>query len=76
MNKKIYLVSPERAESGTLETLPQTNGIIFLKNDDLIKSDQVFKEDDLVCITSEASLDITRERIIDKTKKAAIELLK
>ena len=32
MPGKLYLIHPEHSESGTLETLPKTQGIVLMNN--------------------------------------------
>ena len=77
MNRsKLYLIAPNYAESGTLETLPQTDGLQILKNDDLVRSKIRFSSNDLVCITSEASIEQVKQRMDDENKKNAIGILK
>lgn len=76
MTNKLYLISPERAESGTLETLPVTKGMILLEENQVISKDFYFQKHDKICITSEASLEIVKNKIADITKKRAINLLK
>ncbi len=73
---KFYLIAPNYAESGTLETLPETDGLQILKNDDLVQSKLHFSTNDLVCITSEASIELVKQRIDDENKKNAISVLK
>lgn len=76
MTNKLYLIHPEHSESGTLETLPETQGIALMKNMDVQANGWMFNIDDKVCITSEASLDIVREKLKDTAKQKAIDYLK
>lgn len=76
MTNKLYLVSPNKSESGTLETLPPTEGMILIKDDQIISQNFNFQKNDKICITSEASLDIVKNKIADNSKKEAINLLK
>lgn len=76
MTNKLYLVSPNKAESGALETLPQTKGMLLVKDNEIIAKDFQFQVEDKICITSEASLEIVRSKITDNSKKKAIDLLK
>lgn len=76
MTNKLYLISPESAEAGTLETLPATKGMTLLKDNQIISKEFHFQKDDKICITSEASLDIVKNKIADNAKKQAINLLK
>ncbi len=72
----LYLVSPEKSESGALETLPATEGMQMLKDTDIQNKNFQFRPNDKVCITSEASLQIVREALTDKAKQNAINVLK
>ncbi len=72
----LYLVSPEKSESGALETLPKNQGLKMLKDTDIKNGSFQFKPNDKVCITSEASLQIVREALTDESKKNAINVLK
>lgn len=74
--QNFFLISPNYAESGTLETLPKTEGLRILKNDYLVESNIRFSQNDLVCITSEASIELVRQKMDDVTKKNAIGILK
>ncbi|HMB63002.1 MAG TPA: ATP-grasp domain-containing protein [Eudoraea sp.] len=74
--RKFYLISPNYAEAGTLETLPATPGLRVIKNDSLERSNIRFSSDDLICITSEASIEVVKERIDDPAKRNAINMLK
>ncbi|WP_010180147.1 ATP-grasp domain-containing protein [Aquimarina agarilytica] len=76
MSGKLYLVSPNSAESGTLETLPVTANLVHLKEEDVNEASFNFKKEDKVCVTSEASLDIVRKKIEDKAKIKGIDCLK
>lgn len=76
MYNKLYLISPESSEAGTLETLPVTKGMNLIKDNQITSNDFYFHKDDKICITSEASLEIVKNKIVDPTKKDAINLLK
>ena len=76
MNNKLYLVFPSDSESGTLETLPETDGMQLIKDIDTQAKDFKFDADDKICITSEASLEIVKEKLTDVSKKSAINYLK
>lgn len=73
---KLYLIAPNYAEAGALETLPQTSGLHILKNDNLVQSELRFNTHDKVCITSEASIELVKNRLIDSSKQKAIDTLK
>ncbi len=72
----LYLVSPEKSESGALETLHKTEGMTMLKDTDIQNKNFQFKPNDKVCITSEASLQIVKDALSDEAKKNAISVLK
>jgi hypothetical protein len=72
----MYLITPQKGEAGSIETLPATEGMKIIKDHDLIQSDLKFNIEDKVCITSEASIEIVKERLEDDKKKNAIEVLK
>lgn len=76
MNNKLYLVYPSNSESGTLETLPETKGMQLIKDGDIQAKDFMFDVEDKICITSEASLEIVKEKLTDVSKKNAIDYLK
>ena len=73
---KLYLIAPNNAEAGSLETLPKTDGLRVIKNDELENSNIRFASTDLVCITSEASIDLVKQRMNDHNKQNAISILK
>ena len=73
---KFYLISPDKGESGTLETLPVTDGLEIVKNNQIVQSNIRFSSNDLVCITSEASIELVKQRMDDLPKKNAISILK
>ncbi len=74
--EKFYLVSPEKSESGALETLPKTEGLKMLKDTEIQEKSFQFNLNDKVCITSEASLQIVKDALTDEAKKNAINVLK
>ena len=76
MTKNLYLIYPDSSESGALETLPKTNGMQLVKDIDIQAKGFMFDVEDKVCITSEASLEIVKEKLSDKSKKNAIDCLK
>lgn len=76
MNSKLFLVYPSNSESGTLETLPETDGMKLVKDTDIQADTFQFSTEDKICITSEASLDIVKNELTDSAKKRAIDYLK
>lgn len=76
MTDKLYLVLANQAEAGAIETLPHTEGMTLINDSQVLSSDFTFQRGDKICITSEASLDIVMNNLVDKPKKEAIELLK
>ena len=73
---KFLLISPNAAEAGALETLPPTPGLRIMKNDEVINENLRFSPDDLICITSEASIELVKNRMDDPVKKNALAVLK
>ncbi len=73
--QKVYLIT-SKAESGTLESLPITEHLEIISNDDLVKTDLRFTKDDKVCIASEVSIETIVNRMDDRSRKNTIESLK
>jgi hypothetical protein len=73
--QKVYLIT-SNAESGTLESLPITDHLEIISNDDLVKTDLRFGKDDKVCIASEVSIETIVSRMDDSSRKNTIESLK
>ena len=71
-----WLIADPSAESGALETLPETPGLEVISIDNLRECDLRFSSDDIVCITSEAVMDTVVSRIDDPTRRKAIGLMK
>ena len=74
IDNKVYLIT-SNAEAGTIETLPPTNGIEIISNDQLITTDLCFDATQKVCITSETSIETIASRI-DTNRANAIQKLK
>ena len=74
IDSKIYLIT-SNAEAGTIETLPLTDNIEIISNDNLISADLCFYANQKVCITSETSIEIIANRI-DLNRANAIKQLK
>jgi hypothetical protein len=73
-NNKIYLIT-SNAEAGTMETLPLTEEIEIISNEQLEQSDLYFKVHQKVCVTSETSIEIISSRM-DSNRANAIKILK
>ena len=71
-----YLIISSDAESGTIETLPNTAGLTIINTVDLAQSDLTFSSEDKVCINSEAVIELLLDRLKDRAKVKAIESLK
>ena len=71
-----YLITSSNAESGTIETLPETADLILLNATDLAKVNLRFSIKDKVAITSESAIELVLERMDDATKVNAILSLK
>jgi len=76
MSNNLFLVYPENAESGTIETLPETENLSLINEDQFSLKKDTFSITDKVCITSEASFELVLNNIKDKTKRDAVESLK
>ena len=76
MTNQIYLIYPGSSEAGTMETLPETTGMSKIQSNHLNESSIYFSENDKVCMTSEACLELVKDRIECVQKKNAIEILK
>ncbi|WP_242155325.1 ATP-grasp domain-containing protein [Aestuariivivens sediminis] len=76
MNSKLYLVYPDHSESGTLETLPDTNGMELIAERDFLDKYKTMSFPCKICTTSEATLDSILNGIDDDVTKTAIESMK
>ena len=76
MKETVYLVYPASAESGTIETLPKTEGMILIQEDVFLDQYADLSNTNKVCITSEATLDSILKCIKDKGKIEAIKSMK
>ena len=77
-NNKIdlYLIYSDSSEAGSMETLPDTQGLQALEYKELQQSDLTFTAEDKICITTEACLDLVLERMTNEEIKKSIEVLK
>ncbi len=73
MDSKIYLIT-SNAEAGTIETLPSTDRIEIISNENLTKTDLSFEENQKVCITSETSIELISNRIDANRANAILKL--
>ena len=73
--QKVYLIT-SNAESGTLESLPVTEHLEMISNEDLTKTKLRFTKDSKVCIASEVSIETIVSRMDDRSRKRTIESLK
>lgn len=71
-----YLIASSDAESGTIETLPKTEGLTIVNTNDLANANWRFTTKDKVCITSEAAIEVVLERLEDEARINAIIALK
>ncbi len=71
-----YLIASSDAESGTIETLPETEGLTIVNTNDLANSNWKFSTKDKVCITSEAAIEVVLDRLEEEAKINAIIALK
>lgn len=72
----MYLITSEKSEAGTMETLPITEGMLILNQGELLKSELAFQNTDKVCITSEAVIVDLLKHMQDEPRSRAIEILK
>ena len=73
--QKVYLIT-SNAESGTLESLPVTEHLEIISNEDLVQTNLRFTKDSKVCIASEVSIETIVSRMDDRSRKQTIESLK
>ena len=76
MNTKLYLVYPDSAESGTLETLPKTEGLELLGESDFLNRYINLVASAKMCITSEATLESILKKLDNETTKNALLTMK
>ncbi|AWX46195.1 hypothetical protein HME9304_03227 [Flagellimonas maritima] len=76
MDNLLYLVFPKNAESGALETIPDTKGMIVIQEDDFLKLPENIINSNKICITSEATLENVLCKIDDDLKVNAIKSMK
>lgn len=73
--QKLYLIT-SNAESGTVESLPVTENLEIISNEDLAQTNLRFSKHDKVCIASEVSMETIVTRMDDPSRKKTIESLK
>jgi len=76
MKNTLYLVYPDSAESGTLETLPNTKGMELLQESYFFDNYDAIPSSCKLCITSEATLESVLKRLKDGATKSAIQSMK
>jgi len=76
MKHRLYLVYPDGAESGTLETLPDTEGLELIKESKFLENYHELPSPNKVCITSEATLVSILKQLNDQVTKSAIQAMK
>lgn len=76
MENNMYLIYPESAESGALETLPDTEGMELLTERQFAENYKGYPHAKKICVTSEATLETILNNLNDKTKKSAIQSMK
>ena len=76
MKNTLYLVYPKSSESGTLETLPETEGMKLIPEDDFVNNYGDKTDTNKVCITSEASLESILRIVKDQSKIDGISAMK
>lgn len=76
MKNTLYLVYPKSSESGTLETLPETEGMKLIPQDDFVNIYGDKADSSKVCITSEASLESILKCVQDQSKIDGIIAMK
>jgi len=71
------LIGNPSSESGTLETLPTTSGLVLLDKHQLQEQPNLrFGKADKVCLTSESILDDVLARMDDENRRSAVLILK
>ena len=76
-NNSAFLISNRASESGTLETLPDTNGLQVLDKGQLRQQTSLrFGKDDKVCLTTESIIEDVLNRLDDENRKTAVLKLK
>ena len=75
--KPAYLISNPSGESGALDTLPETKGLIVISKEQLHEQKELrFGKDDKVCLTTESVLDEVLNRLDDEDRRDAVLQLK
>ncbi len=72
----MYLIISKDNEPGTLDTLPATEGLTVLKEDEFLKSDIQLDDGTMSAITTEGVLDSVNKKTISEHKIKATILLK
>ncbi len=72
----MYLIISNNNEPGTLDTLPQTEGLVVLKEDEFLSSDIQLDDGTTYAITTEGVIDSVNKKTVSKNKLEATILLK
>ena len=75
MDSVLYLVFPRNAESGTLETLPDTKGMQLIREDEFLELSSETINASKICITSEAALESVASKIDEDSKVIGIKVM-
>ncbi len=76
MDSLLYLVFPQSAESGTLETMPDTKGMRVIREDEFLELSIETINSSKICITSEAALESVTSKIDNTSKALGIKAMK
>ncbi|WP_242117785.1 ATP-grasp domain-containing protein [Aestuariivivens sediminicola] len=76
MKDTLYLVYPDSAEAGTLETLPETEGLIRMSEGSFLEDYDNLTKPHKISTTSEATLESILKRITDEETRRAILSMK
>ena len=74
--KTLFLVYPDSAEAGTIETLPHTEGMELIRESSFLDSYDSLPGTNKICITSEATIESILKKLNDKVTVNAIQSMK
>ncbi len=72
----MYLIISNDNEPGTLDTLPQTEGLTILKEDEFLNSDIQIDDETTYAITTEGVINSVNQKTIARNKLQATNILK
>ena len=72
----LYLVYPDKSESGTIETLPDTKGMKLFPESSFLENFKSLPDIDKICISSEATLESILACLADESTKRALQAMK